>query len=420
MGCFRKADILIPKDTNMKKWSVIACDQYTSEEKYWNDVERIVGDSPSTLKLIFPEVHIPKKDASQRIFLINKYMNQYLQDGLFNEYSDSLIYVERTLSDGRIRKGIVGCIDLECYDYNKGSASLVRATEGTVLERIPPRVEVRKDAVLELPHVMILIDDSEKKVVEPLKNKKDDFEKIYDFELMMNGGSIKGWRISDSAADEVLEKMNGLENDFADKYGADDMAPLVFAVGDGNHSLASAKACWENTKQTLSEEETENHPARFALCEIVNLHDESLEFEPIHRVVFGVDAKDLISEMEQYYDVSYEKSNDADCQHFEYVFDGERKDVYISNPSGNLAVGTLQNFLDTYIKKHNCEVDYIHGEEATLRLGSENGNIGFILPAMDKNELFPTVIKDGVLPRKTFSMGEADDKRFYLEAKRIK
>ena len=415
MKTFKSADILIPKNVDFKKWSVVACDQYTSEPEYWKEVENTVENEPSTLNIIYPEVYLSEGD--KRIKNINETMDKYVTDNIFTEYKDSLIYLERTLRCGMKRYGIVGVIDLEDYDFNKGSDSLVRATEGTVLDRIPPRVKIRENAALELPHVMILIDDENKRVVEPLRNKISDFDLVYDFDLMQDSGHLKGYILDDNSKDNVFDGISKLYDEFDDKYKISDAKKLIFAVGDGNHSLATAKTCWENIKKNLSDDEKKTHPARFALCEIVNLHDESLEFEPIHRVVFGVDADNLLDEMSKYYDIS---DIDNGGQHFEYVYADKRGDIYVKNPSSGLAVGTLQNFLDDYIKKFGGEVDYIHGEDVTVRLGSKENNIGFILPAMQKNELFSTVITDGALPRKTFSMGEACDKRFYMECKKIK
>lgn len=415
MKTFKSADILIPKNVDFKKWSVVACDQYTSEPEYWKEVENTVENEPSTLNIIYPEVYLSEGD--KRIKNINETMDKYVKDNIFTEYKDSLIYLERTLRCGMKRYGIVGVIDLEDYDFNKGSTSLVRATEGTVLDRIPPRVKIRENAALELPHVMILIDDENKRVVEPLRNKISNFDLVYDFDLMQDSGHLKGYILNEDAKNNVFEGISKLYDEFDDKYKISDAKKLIFAVGDGNHSLATAKTCWENIKKNLSDDEKKTHPARFALCEIVNLHDESLEFEPIHRVVFGVDADNLLDEMSKYYDIS---DIDNGGQHFEYVYADKRGDIYVKNPSSGLAVGTLQNFLDDYIKKFGGEVDYIHGEDVTVRLGSKENNIGFILPAMQKNELFSTVITDGALPRKTFSMGEACDKRFYMECKKIK
>ncbi len=414
MNIFKKADILIPQNVDFSKWSVVACDQYTSEPEYWEDVKRFIKNSPSTLNIVFPEVYLSEGDG--RIEEINNTMQKYIDGNIFKELKNSLIYVERTVGNGKIRHGIVGAIDLEEYDFKKGSGSYVRATEGTVLERIPPRVKIRENAKLELPHIMLLIDDRTKSIIEGLSDKKEDFEKIYDFELMKNGGHIEGYKLSDSIADIVLKSLDKLEDEYEEKYEDCSNSKLIYAVGDGNHSLATAKTCWENLKKTLSVEEQKDHPARFALCELVNLHDDSLEFEPIHRVVFNIDEDKLLCELEEYYDISY---SDNKGQKIICVSERGEREIYVKNPSSSLAVGTLQNFLDDYIKKNGGEVDYIHGDDVTRRLGKKKGNIGFLLPVMEKNELFKTVIDDGALPRKTFSMGEAHEKRFYLEAKKI-
>lgn len=415
MKTFKKADILIPK-VNFEKWSVVACDQYTSEPEYWEQVLKLVSDAPSTLKITYPEVFLPLGDGEERIANINATMKEYIDEGIFEELPNSMIYVEREIAQGKIRKGVIGCIDLEEYDFSKGSGSLVRATEGTVLERIPPRVKIRENAPLELPHIMILIDDDKKQIIEAIGEKKDNFEKLYDFDLMMNGGHISGWKINGIDADALICGLQKLSDAFIENYGAD-VPELIYAVGDGNHSLATAKTCWENLKATLTDEEKENHPARYALCELVNLHDDALEFEPIHRVLFDVDKENFLKELNSFYEISTDECN-AQC--FECVFEDVRQKLYIKNPSSNLVVGSLQKFIDYYIEKFGGTVDYIHGDDVTVRLGTKKGNMGFILPAMEKNQLFKTVIKDGALPRKTFSMGEANEKRFYFEAKKIR
>lgn len=415
MTAFKKANILIPNGVDLEKWSVVACDQYTSQPEYWKEVENIVGDAPSSLNITFPEVYLCEGDS--RIEKINKCMDKYIKDGIFKEYKNSLIYMERTIDGKKVRKGIVGAIDLEEYDFKKGADSQVRATEGTVLERIPPRVKIRENAPLELPHVMILIDDAKREIIENLAAKKQDMQKLYDFELMQGGGHLAGYLIPDSLADETLKKLEKLseKEEFAKRYSSN-KAPLTYAVGDGNHSLATAKTCWENLKKTLSDEDFKNHPARFALCELENIHDDALEFEPIHRVVFDTDVEALLNALASYYEV-----NDAgEGQCIEYVSADKCGKLYIKNPKSELTVGTLQIFLDDYLKDHEGKIDYIHGDDVCRTLGEKPGNIGFILPPMEKSQLFLGVINDGVLPRKTFSMGEAYEKRFYLEAKMIR
>ncbi len=392
MNTFKKADILIPRDVDHSKWSVVACDQYTSQPEYWNEVSRIVGAAPSALNIVFPESFLEEGDG--RIEKINKKMAEYIEEGIFEECLNSMIYVERTMSNGKVRKGIIGAVDLEDYDFSVGSKSKIRATEGTVLERIPPRVKIRENAPLELPHIMLLIDDTNKTVIE----KCEKGEKIYDFDLMQNSGHLSGWLLSDSEAERILLALSHLDKNAAGN--------LLFAVGDGNHSLATAKTCWENLKKTITPEEQENHPARFCLVEIENIHDEALEFEPIHRVVFDVNPEELIAEFKAYYPETQEMDNGG--QHIIYTYAGKKGDLYVKNPSSTLAVGTLQAFLD----EKGYKVDYIHGADVTEQLSYKEGNIGFLLPAMEKSDLFKSVIADGALPRKTFSMGEAEDKRF--------
>lgn len=417
MNIFKKADILIPKNADYKKWSVVACDQYTSEPEYWNGVEKVVGEAPSALKIVFPEIYL-KDEPEKRIDKINKTMEEYLNSGLFEELSSSLVLVERTQRDGRTRTGIIGMVDLEAYSFTKGDGTPIRATEGTVLERIPPRVKIRENASLELPHILLLIDDEKKTVIESVKAKKDSLKKVYDFDLLMDSGHLTGFRIED--ADEIFEALENLGDValFKEKYDTDSDNVLLFAVGDGNHSLATAKTCWDNLKVSLTESEKQTHPARFALVEVMNIHDEALEFEPIHRVVFGVNPEKMIEEFLEFYPDSSLADNGG--QHIKYVYGNVEGDLYVKNSSSNLAVGSLQNFIDYYIKETTAEVDYIHGEDVVRKLSENEGNIGFLLSGMEKNELFQTIIKDGALPRKTFSMGEAWDKRFYLEAKKIK
>ncbi len=414
---FGPADILVPQGCDLRLWSVVACDQYTSEPAYWEQVERLVGGAPSALRLTLPEIYL-KGDVSERIGAIGRAMRDYLNRGLFAAHPDSMVLVERTLSSGRVRRGLVGAVDLEAYDYNRGAQSPVRATEGTVLERIPPRVRVRENAPLELPHVMLLADDPGRTVLEPLAERAAEFPLLYDFDLMQGGGHIAGRLIAGQALRGVSRALSALARPdvFSEKYGVSGKAPLVFAVGDGNHSLATAKACWEQVKKTLPA--GASHPARYALAELVNLHDPALEFEPIHRVVFGVEPERLLTEFKAFYPCAAEEK--AAGQRIGYVHAGGRGVLTVPNPPCNLAVGTLQNFLDACLKEHGGRVDYIHGDGVAEQLGAQPGNVGFLLPAMEKSDLFKTVVLEGALPRKTFSMGNACDKRFYLEARRIR
>ncbi len=415
---FKKCNILLPKkDIDYTLWSVIACDQYTSELSYWNKVKELVGSKPSTYNIILPEVYLEDEDVESRINNINKTMEEYMNKDIFDTYEDTMIYLERTDSTGKVREGLIGMIDLESYDYNKGSNSLVRATEKTVIERIPPRKKVRINAPLELPHIMILIDDEKKEMIESLKNKVSNEDIVYDFDLMMNGGHSKGYKLNSDTIDEITNKLISLGDIeyFNKKYDVNVENSLIFAMGDGNHSLATAKACYEEVKKELGDKAL-NHPSRYALVELVNIHSDALDFEPIHRVVFDTDTNKLLNSLEKYYKINREGRG----QRLTYVTNSKEETIYIENPKSNLTVGSLQIFLDEYLKDNKGKVDYIHGEDSTKNLGSKDNNIGFLLPKMEKNELFRTVILDGALPRKTFSMGHSDDKRFYLECRKIK
>lgn len=389
---FSPADILLPK-SSFENWAVIACDQYTSEPEYWEKVKTAAGDKPSALNIVLPEVYL-SADNSERIEKINKNMQEYLDSDIFTAYQDSLIFVERIQSDGKCRRGIVGKIDLESYDYHAGTNAEIRATEQTVLSRIPPRVEIRKNAPLELPHVMLLFDDVKDQIFSYLVSNKDRFEKAYDFTLMCNAGSITGYLLDKAAKETVLSMLEDLkqQND-----------GFLFCVGDGNHSLATAKECYNLNKTEAS---------RYALTEIVNIHDTALEFEPIYRVVFGINPEKLLCE--------FVKTLGEGTQKFTCIYGDTVKEIGV-NPTAKLAVGTLQAFLDEYVKNYpEAEIDYIHGEDSLKKLASRPNAIGFIFDGMQKSELFEAVNADGSLPRKTFSMGHADDKRFYIEARRIK
>ena len=409
---FCPADILLPHGVDMQKWSVVACDQYTSEPEYWNRVEQTVGNAPSTYHMILPEVFLGAPDVQARIGRINQSMRQYLDEGIFDCLPDSYLYLERTLTPGKVRRGLVGRIDLMAYEYGKGLASPVRPTEGTVESRLPPRIRVRENAPLETPHIMILIDDPEKTVIEPLAQERKTLRQVYDFTLMEHGGNISGWQVNGAAAQKVDAALAKL----AERLSMASETPLLFAVGDGNHSLATAKACYEQLRTTLPQAEWERHPARWALVELVNIHDDAMQFEPIHRVLFDVDPAHVLKELASFYHIS----KTGGRQSFEVVAGGKREQLFVENPSSQLAVGTLQKFIDEYLNRFGGEVDYIHGEEVTVQLANRERAVGFLLPAMQKSELFPTVIADGALPRKTFSMGHAWEKRYYLECRAIR
>lgn len=390
---FFSANILLPKD-NFEKWSVVACDQYTSEPSYWEAVKKTVDNTPSALNIILPEVYL-SKDNSKAVAKINETMQKYLNDNVFEEISDTFVYVERTLKNGQLRRGIVGLIDLNDYSYIKGGKALIRATEATVLERIPPRVEIRRDAPIEMPHIMLLIDDINKTVIEPLTEKSENLEKLYDFSLMQDSGSIKGFAVKGEEAEKISSSLEKLIENTEDK--------MLFAVGDGNHSLATAKECYAINK-------TEN--SRYALVEIVNIHDESLQFEPIYRVIFNVNPENLINDFIEKTGGEY---FGADAQKFTCVYGDKVREISIK-PTGKLAVATLQKYLD---ENPQGETDYIHGEDVVYKLCKAENTVGFIFSGMQKGELFDAVKQDGALPRKTFSMGHAEDKRFYLEARKL-
>jgi hypothetical protein len=413
---FRPADILIPK-SGFEKWSVVACDQHTSEPEYWENTRDIVGDAPSTLRLVLPEAWLGgEEDNARRVAAINARMRSALSGGLLRELPGALILVERTLTTGRTRRGLVGAIDLEKYDYAAGSESLIRPTEGTVLERIPPRVRIRRGAPLEIPHIMMLIDDPDDTVIGPAARRAESLEKLYDFELMQGGGRIRGFLADGTAAEEAAAALRNIESEehFAEMYGKGRGPVMAYAVGDGNHSLASAKRCWELIKAELTPAEALTHPARYALVELVNLHDESLGFAPIHRVVFGVDPEKLLGELFRYYPQASVGTGDPGAG---YAYAGGSGSFCFGREG--LPAGLIGEFLDDYTARRGGSVDYIHGEDVARRLGMGSGAVAFLLPAMRKDELFSAVLRDGSLPRKTFSMGRAQDKRYYLEARKI-
>lgn len=432
-------EILLPKQELSKtKWAVVACDQYTSEPEYWQKVEQVVADAPSTLRLIYPEVFLSESaaDAEKRISHIRANMQAYLEAGNLVGH-DGMIYVER-LAGGRIRKGLVLCVDLERYDFNKGSTSLIRATEGTILDRLPPRIKIRDGASLELPHIMVLIDDPDNTVFGPLTEGKGKLEKVYDFDLMLGAGHLTGYFVGDRGLEEsIMRSLEALGSPeaFSKRYGLPaDQPVLLYAMGDGNHSLATAKAIWEKTKEQATDKASVmNDPRRHALVEIVNLHDSALEFEPIHRVLFELgEGKDVLGqvltglvgtlrEVESLQAMKEEVMASTSSEQRIGVLRGSGYGViHVGKPTSNLPVGSLQPILDAFVKAGGArEIDYVHGTEAVEQLGRKPKNIGFFLPSMNKHDLFRTVIVDGALPRKTFSMGEAEEKRFYMECRRL-
>lgn len=404
---FVPADVLIPAHADMTRWACVACDQYTSEPDYWQAVEKLVGDAPSTLHLMLPEIYLSEtEERSERII---KNMREYLENGVFRTLDRSFVYVERTLASGGVRRGLVGAIDLEVYDYSRGTQSLCRPTEATVVSRLPARVEIRSKAALEMPHIMMLLDDPRKTVVEQFASRTASLEKVYDFPLMQHSGSIRGWRVSGAEADGALNAVAALCENSADEH------PMLYAMGDGNHSLAAAKMYYENLKKEQGEA-AKSHPARYALVELVNLHDDSLDFEPIHRVAFGVDPEKLMRELADY--CGFTRGRGA--APFKTVVNGKVADCAFNAPSGAVTVGVIQDFLDAYTAKYGGETDYIHGEDVVINLASAPDRVGFIVDGISKDSFFDVIKKDGVLPRKTFSMGHAEDKRFYLECRKIK
>ena len=411
-NCFLPADILLPQVEDMSKWAVIACDQFSSQPAYWERVRQYAGDAPSTIHLILPEADLGSEREAALTAEINKTMRTYLENGIFRTYPGSFVYVERSLENGSIRKGLVGMVDLDAYDYSTGSVSAIRATEKTVVERIPPRMRVRRDAPVELPHILMLADDHKKELIEPIAALKDSLPKLYDFELMEGGGHITGWLVSGDVARAFEDRLTEYTAKVGEKYEGLPGTPMVFAVGDGNHSLATAKACYEELKAAHPGEDLSQHPARYALVELENIHDDAQAFTPIHRVIVKTDPHALLESV---------KSGACAEGGFpvEWYIGTEHGTLYLDRSKSQLAVGVLQGFLDGYLADHPGEIDYIHGDDDLKELAAQENAIGFLLPAMEKSQLFRGVIADGILPRKTFSMGHAREKRYYLEGRQI-
>ena len=413
MNAFLPADILFPEVESLEKWAVIACDQFTSDPAYWERVRKNAEGAPSTINLILPEAELGTPQEAEHTKLINATMEQYLKENVFKTLKNALVYVERTLENGTIRKGLVGMVDLDAYDYSTGSTSPIRATERTVVERIPPRMRVRRDAPIELPHILMLCDDRDKVLIEPIAAKKDTLPKLYDFELMEGGNHIAGWLVDGAEADAFNARLTDYTANVGKKYADLKGVPMVFAVGDGNHSLATAKSCYEELKKQNPGVDLSNHPARFALVELENIHDDAQVFEPIHRVITKCDPKALLEALKK--DACAE-----DGFAVKWYIGDESGTVMLDKAKSQLAVGVLQGFLDAYLKEHLGEIDYIHDDDALISLAKQENAIGFLLPAMEKSQLFRGVIADGILPRKTFSMGHSREKRYYLEGRRIK
>jgi hypothetical protein len=426
-------EILIPNNQiDFEKWAVVACDQFTSQPEYWDTVEKIIGQSPSTYHLILPEAFLGTDKEQIHSSKINLLMERYLKMDYF-QIIDGIIYIERYF-DNLVRKGLVVALDLEYYDFSESAGSLIRATEGTIIDRLPPRIKIRRDALIEIPHILVLIDDPEMSIIAPIVKSSNAIEVIYDFNLMQNSGHLKGYHITSPNLEnkiiQALEKLISPEIQ-SEKYGVEkNTPPLLFAIGDGNHSLATAKAIWDMIKHEVPE----NHPARYALVEIVNIHDEGIVFEPIHRLLKGI-KEDWFLSIKNYFNDKLDVQKITDFKTFtSEVSNNQTKDqvfgtfdksnfwlVRIKEPNHTLTVGSIQNCIDDLILNNQInDVDYIHGDNTILELGSKSGNAGIYLSAIRKDSLFRSVIKEGALPRKTFSMGEAHQKRFYLECRKIK
>ncbi|MDX9898145.1 MAG: DUF1015 domain-containing protein [Spirochaetia bacterium] len=419
--------------TDYAKWAVVACDQYSSEREYWDEVATLVGQAPSTLNLIFPECFLEDDDKARRVERIRAAMKSYLDAKVMSPREPGFVLLERiTPFEKHPRKGLLISVDLEAYQYGKGVTSKIRPTEGTIVERLPPRMDIRRGAALEVPHIMLLIDDPERSVIEPLYAKFETLPKLYDFKLMKDAGHVRGAHVteeSDIAAIATALEAIADKKAYEAKYGSPDV--LLFAVGDGNHSLATAKAIWEETRKAGAADPTiMDHPARYALVELVNIYDEGLPFHPIHRVLFKVDEKVLLSELESagaviekmsWKDAVARTDEDAPGEHrFAIISQGGAALIRFSHPKANLAAGTIQEILDAHLKSHPATViDYIHGTDSLEALAKKSGNLGLYLPPIDKSSFFGTVIRDGAMPRKTFSMGEAPEKRFYIESRKI-
>lgn len=394
----------------MNAWSVVACDQFTSEPEYWAKVYEIVGDKPSTLRMILPEAELSVKDPEVESDKIFATMEQYLESGVFKKLSDSYVLVERKLNSGVTRRGIVGMIDLEAYDWKEGTATPIRATEHTVEDRLPPRVKVREKASLEMPHIMIFIDDPDNTVISAAEKG----EKLYDFELMQNGGHICGWEIADNEKLDGAFDMLCSDEELIKKFGCSDN-PIIFAVGDGNHSIAAAKKLWDSIKKTIPQSEWNSHPARYALAEIVNIHDDSITFEPIHRVLFGTDNDKFIEAAEQYFE-----DNIGEGREVSFISGGEKRVLNIEGLTIGQLIDKCDRFCSDFMAKHGGTVDYIHGDSECSDMASKDGCAGILLPKMEKSELFTSVYSSGPFPKKSFSIGHGPDKRYYLECRAIK
>lgn len=453
-SCVIAPEIFLPGPEHFDSWPVIACDQFTSQPEYWKAVESRVQSKASSYHIVLPEIYLEHPGdipLPSRIKSINDSMSRYMEDKVLNSIGECMVFIDRSTPLVESRKGLVFAIDLEKYDFKSGSNNLIRATEGTVLERIPPRMQIRKDAILEIPHVQLLVDDPAQSIIEPLSRQAaaGDFEVLYDIDLPEGGGHVKGFRIpkDSESMNNVLSAMSNLSS--LTEHG------LLFAVGDGNHSLATAKTHWESikTRMEISGSESKSnessnsvmpsnppteysllsHPARFALVELINIYDTGLNFEPIHRVLFNTSFDDFILQAPRLMpDFGIQISDKMSLENAVLmaqtiddsvlpiaVFSNKMAVVFtFTNTPGKLAADVMQQLIDAYLSVHaDSRVDYIHGEDATFELSREN--IGMLLPPLPKSTFFDTIARDGALPRKTFSMGEAFEKRYYMECKLI-
>ena len=425
-ACFTAADILLPAaGVPLDPWACIAVDQFTSQPEYWQRAEHLADGKPSTLHIVLPEAYLGTPQEAERVASIRRTMEEYRKSVLTRKVH-GYVYVERTQMDGTVRQGLVGAVDLDAYDYAKGSKPAIRPSESTVVERIPPRLKVRRGATLETPHVMMLADDADCTLIEPIGLMKNQLPPLYDGELMLGGGHLRGWAVEDPALIAGIDAALAALADpaaFARRWpAAKGQQPMVLAVGDGNHSLATAKAYWEELKPTLSEEQRRTHPARWCLAEVCNVHSPAIEIEPIHRVVFGVGAKELYAALDAWDQQQGSRTTMSD-QRLRLADAHGESAVALANPPAPLTVGSVEAFLADFLPAHpGVTVDYIHGESTALALASDPAKpaTAILLPDFAKADLFKGVVLGGVLPRKTFSMGHAEEKRYYIECRGIK
>ncbi len=415
---FDRADILLPQNCDMTKWSVVACDQFSSQPEYWAALEAANAGVPSTLHLMFPEAYLETRDQFAEAEKINAEMERYLAEGVFRTLPDSYVYVERTLRTGEVRRGLLGVLDLDAYDYSKGSTSPIRATEGTIESRLPPRVRVREGAALEMPHIMVFIDDPENGVMGLLDREKAGLNALYDFDLSADGGHIRGWQVSGAAAERLEAALDALADPAMLRARYGDAAPVIYAMGDGNHSLATAKKCWEAIKPGLTEAERETHPARRSLVELVNIHDPAIGFEPIHKVLFETDPAAALDELGG---ALASLSGDADtCHTLRLVTAAGERELTVRGLTIGQLIGAAEDACQQYLARHGGKIDYIHNDDTAIGMGRRPDGAAILLPRMEKGELFPSIVRSGPFPKKSFSIGHAQDKRYYLECRKIR